>query len=113
MPKALLKELQNKAITPKNLFETMYRSYDTLIDEQYHSMALLVRHNTIDRARGNVREGGLYANNEVFFDPEAGHYEIYLRTNYFGHDDLSRVFRYMGNEGFGRDASTGKGHFPI
>jgi CRISPR-associated protein Csm4 len=111
MPKALLKELQKEVITPRNLFEAMYRSYGTMVTEEHGRRASVVQHNTIDRARGSVRDGGLYASDEVFFHPEAGHFEIYLKTTYFSRDDLVRVFRYMGNEGFGRDASTGKGHF--
>ena len=111
MPKALFKELQGKVISPENLFEMMYRSYDTVVAEQDGRRSLVIQHNTIDRARGGVREGGLFASDEVFFHPEAGHFEIYLKTNYFSRDELSRIFVYMGNEGFGRDASTGKGHF--
>ena len=66
-------------------------------------------HNSIDRTTGAVRdEGGLYFSPATFHATGA-HLDLYVRT-----DDapgFERLLDHVADSGFGRDRSTGKGHF--
>lgn len=66
-------------------------------------------HNSIDRTTGAVRdEGGLYFSPATFHATGA-HLDLYVRT-----DDapgFERLLNHVADSGFGRDRSTGKGHF--
>lgn len=68
------------------------------------------RHNIIDRLRGgSLRENGLYMHQEMWLK---GKWCIHLRTTY---DPawLRPLFDYVGEAGFGKRASTGKGCFVV
>jgi CRISPR-associated protein Csm4 len=111
VPRQILEQFQHTPLTPSLLFSTMYKSYDSIIRTEKEEMTVTVQHNTIDREKGSVRQGGLYAQEETFFGPSSASFELYLKTNYFSKEELMTIFRYISTEGFGRDSSTGKGHF--
>lgn len=111
VPRKILEEFQNIRLTPSRLFSVMYQNYSSIMRTEKEEMTVTVQHNTIDREKGSVRQGGLYAQEEIFFGPSSATFELYLKTNYFSKEDLEKLFRYVSSEGFGRDSSTGKGHF--
>ena len=111
IPKEKFKELQQDIITPEKLFRALNDCYDETIELKKKQQSMMVQHNTIDRIKGSVREGGLFSQEETFFDNDFGVFEIYLNTVYFSFKDLERIFEYISSGGFGRDKSTGKGYF--
>ncbi len=111
IPKEKFKELQQDIITPEKLFRALNDCYDETIELKKKQQSMMVQHNTIDRIKGSVREGGLFSQEETFFDNDFGIFEVYLKTVYFSFKDLERIFEYISSGGFGRDKSTGKGYF--
>lgn len=107
IPKEKFRVLLHDEITPEKLFRALDDSYDVKKKQQ----SMMVQHNTIDRIKGSVRGGGLFSQEETFFDDGFGVFEIYLKTVYFSFKDLERIFEYVSSGGFGRDKSTGKGYF--
>lgn len=103
--------LQRVPISPRILFVTMKDCWDYIECLQQMTDLAVVQHNTIDRVTGRVRIGGLFSQEETFHDEGAGKYTVYLKTDYFTRHDLERIFRFIQVEGYGRDKSTGKGHF--
>lgn len=70
-------------------------------------------HNTIDRLRGTTPdEGGLYFVDEYW--PEVAEnrrcFEVYAGSS-MDQQQLERLFAHIGEWGFGRDASTGRGRW--
>lgn len=104
--------LVREQITPLKLFESIYKmsDADSCKMEEVKGHAAIVQHNTINRLENRVKSG-LYSHEELFFDEESRRFEIYLRTNYFSKDDLVRIFEFVGEQGYGKDKSTGKGYF--
>lgn len=111
IPKEKFKELQKEQITPEKLFKVMNDCFEEIEKLETKEQRMIVQHNTIDRIKGSVKEGGLYSQEETFFDRDHGIFEIYLKTNYFSRNDLERIFKYISTQGFGRDKSAGKGNF--
>ncbi len=111
IPKEKFKQLSREVITPFNLFKAIDESYDDIKQLKDREQSVLIQHNTIDRIKGRVKEGGLYSNEETFFNNDSGKFEVYLRTNYFTIEELQRIFTFIGTGGFGKDKSTGKGSF--
>jgi CRISPR-associated protein Csm4 len=111
IPKEIWALFKRRPITPSALFSEMYTRYKSIAEFEKGRETVSVQHNTMDRIKGTARRGGLYAQEETFFDPSLASFEIYLRTNYFSRSELYRIIEYMSIEGFGRDSSTGKGHF--
>lgn len=111
IPKETFRELQKEeVITPEKLFSTLINKFDDIEKFKSKSQVAVVQHNTINRM-GRKTEGGLYSQEETFFDVGGSKYEIYLKTNYFSYKELDRIFSYISEEGFGKDKSTGKGYF--
>lgn len=107
------KALQKEKITSLKLFNRMYESIETIKKEMQNEQAMIVQHNSVNRIE-NIVKRGLYAQKELFYDEEShnsGKFEIYLKTCFFDKNDLKRIFDYIKEDGFGRDKSTGKGHF--
>jgi len=103
------KKLQETGITPTSLFEILFERYKGGVPEETCER-VSVQHNTVNRATGRV-ESGLYAQEETFVSPDKGEFEVYLKTDYFSEEDLQRIFDFIAKAGFGKDKSTGKGHF--
>lgn len=111
IPNVILEGFIRNPITPPALFLAIYDKYKPVMKAMEGRQIVMVQHNTIDRIKGSVREGGLYAQEDTFFEPGSDSFQMYLRTNYFSEKDLNSIFKYISIEGFGRDGSTGKGHF--
>jgi CRISPR-associated protein Csm4 len=106
--------LQKEKITPIKLFKIMFNGYDSIVDDLSKVKSSVVQHNIINRIEGSVKTGGLYSQEEFFYDFEdinSGIFEIYLKTNFFSKEELKRIFEYIKIDGFGKDKSTGKGYF--
>lgn len=110
LPKADFLHLQKNRIMPLDLLKIMHRKYDTISGDSSKYQTMIVQHNTINRIEGRVTQG-LYAQEETFYVEGYGKFEIYLKTWFFTLEDLQRVFDYIKEAGFGKDKSTGKGHF--
>lgn len=73
----------------------------------------IVAHNTIDRISNTVAgDGGYYQQEETFYRPGTRR-EIYIHDEYFSEIRLKELLKYIGDAGYGKDASVGKGHFSI
>jgi len=110
IPKGDFVQLQMGTITPLTLFQNMHGSYDTIMKDLTNEQSMVVQHNTVNRMEGKVKRG-LYAQEETFFDLNAGKFVIYLKTYFFSREELKKIFTFIGEGGFGRDKSTGKGYF--
>jgi len=110
IPVSTLELLQRETITSEKLFNDMNESFKEIESMKTKQERAIVQHNTINRM-GLKSEGGLYSQEETFFAGGSGIYNIYLRTNYFSSEEIEKIFSYISTDGFGRDKSTGKGHF--
>jgi len=109
IPREIFDGLANEMITPKRLFKSLYDHY---LDKTFDMPAQgsVVMHNSVNRATGRV-DSGLYSQEETFFPDNGGEFVIYLKGDYFTKMELERIFGFIAMEGFGKDKSTGKGHF--
>ncbi|HDK26256.1 MAG TPA: hypothetical protein ENG48_04085 [Candidatus Atribacteria bacterium] len=74
----------------------------------------LVFHNTINRVTGRVEEpGGLFTEIETYYPKEEANYEIYLQTTYFSLEEIQKYFSFIGENGYGKDKSIGKGYLEL
>ena len=103
-------QLQMGTVTPFTLFKKMDTDYATIMNDLANEQSMVVQHNTVNRMEGKVKQG-LYAQEETFYDTKAGKFVIYLKTYYFSCEELKNIFTFIGEGGFGRDKSTGKGYF--
>lgn len=68
-------------------------------------------HNRIDRLTGTTPErGGLYFTDETWAQDTARDLEVHVRCGMEG-ERLLRLFRFVGEHGYGRDATLGRGRF--
>ncbi|PMP65197.1 type III-A CRISPR-associated RAMP protein Csm4 [Desulfurella multipotens] len=74
----------------------------------------VILRNSIDRITNTTLENGLYQTEEVFFDKDA-RIDIYVKydSELIDKDCITKVFDYIGQSGFGKDKSIGKGRFKI
>lgn len=107
IPKEIFEELSNQ-ITPKVLFKRLLERFEEVIKEK--SRKEVVYHNTVNRVTNTVTFG-LYQQEEIFFDSPFNEFEIYIKTNCFSKQELEKIFEFIAESGYGRDKSTGKGHF--
>jgi CRISPR-associated protein Csm4 len=112
LPKETFKALQMNMMTPAAIFRASKDSYENIDQLKTGQETVMVQHNTVNRISGRV-EAGLYTQEETFFREENARYDVYLRTNYFNPEELIRIFRFIGEGGFGRDKSNGKGQFTV
>lgn len=110
VPINLLEEFQNSTLEPAKLFKTMWGRYGEIEKVVKKAELSLVQHNTVNRL-SNMVKTGLYTTDEYFHCDDNREYDIYLKTNHFSEDELNMIFRFIGESGFGKDKSTGKGHF--
>lgn len=110
LPKSAFVRLQQEGITSESLFSAVMAEHDTIMHELNRQREAIVQHNTVNRFFNTVTTG-LYAQAETFFSHDGGVFEVFLKTNYFSRDDLSRIFSFIQKQGFGRDKGTGKGFF--
>ncbi len=110
MPAGDFARLNAYDMDPIEVSKKLFNGYDRICDDLGRMQTSAVQHNTVDRVRNLVIQG-LYAQEEHFHVIGAGTFEIYLRTNYFSRKDLERIFGFIGEQGYGKDKSTGKGQF--
>lgn len=66
-------------------------------------------HNTIDRRTGTTPDsGGLYFTHSEWPSDKSGRFDVYVATS-LAPDKLERLFALMGEWGYGKDASVGRG----
>ena len=73
----------------------------------------LVVHNTINRLTGKVQEpGGFFGEIETYYIPDEK-IEIYIKNKEFSIKELQELFQFIGQSGYGKDKSIGKGHLRL
>ncbi len=128
----LLKKIKKKVFIPADDFEKIKEdlSEKNVVDyylrvnskeevketeEELPMETYSVSHNTINRLSWSVEEegGGFFHSDEYHFHERR--FDIYLKTSLheFNLDYLKKVFTVMGEFGFGKDKSVGKGHFKV
>lgn len=125
--RASLRQLEEKKRRRKLAFisEAVFLQLRSAMDEDALDEALAIEvpahagmitariaHNTIDRTKGRTPEqGGLYFKDDYFPPSEGYRMQVFIHTPNDDKEMLSTLFEYVGNHGFGRDASTGRGVF--
>ncbi len=73
-----------------------------------------VAHNTIDRLKGTTPEaGGLFYADEWWPEPGVSdRWDVYVECA-MDRDRLAQLFNRVGEHGYGKDASTGRGRFTV
>ena len=115
VPISILHTLQDEPISPKELFVAMYEDknyYDNVIGAEKSRISMTIRHNTVNRIKNRVEEG-LYDLEEFFCHEGSNIFYIYVKTDRFYRDEIERIFNFIGENGFGKDKNTGKGHFKV
>ena len=114
VPISMLNTLQDEPISPKKLFLTMYedKNYDAVMGAEKSRISMTIRHNTVNRIKNRVEEG-LYDQEEFFCHEGSNIFCIYIRSVRFSRDEIERIFKFIAENGFGKDKNTGKGHFEI
>jgi CRISPR-associated protein Csm4 len=70
-------------------------------------------HNRIDRTTERTPDvGGLYFTEATAYDGKY-RYAVYVATDFIESTTLGGLFRWMGNNGYGKDASIGRGQFEL
>ncbi|WP_291490193.1 hypothetical protein [Desulfurella sp.] len=84
------------------------------LDKKSYLERQVILRNSIDRITNTTLENGLYQTEEVFFDKDA-RIDIYVKydSKLIDKDCIIKVFDYIGQSGFGKDKSIGKGRFKI
>jgi len=73
----------------------------------------IIAHNTINRLTNTTGEGGgFFQQEEDFYEP-GQEFNIYVRCQGDYVETVKLCFQYIADSGFGKDKSTGKGHFEI
>jgi len=69
-----------------------------------------VTHNTIDRAANTVLEGGLYSTGEIW--SKTADWDLYILSS-FSPERVKQLVEWAFENGYGADASTGKGKISV
>ncbi len=104
--------MENGPLTPQGLFRALMDEMDDMKSLMAQMQSVQVQHNSINRF-GRISDGGLYQHEETFFTGAANQFEIYVRTNRFSIEDIKAIFAFIGENGYGKNKSTGKGHFEV
>jgi CRISPR-associated protein Csm4 len=85
-----------------------------LVGEQGKVVSYRQAHNTINRLTGTTPEiGGLYFMEERWHGKGAEKLDVYLQAPDASTEQLRHLFTMIGEQGFGRDASLGRGRFSV
>lgn len=95
---------------PLKVFRSLYSGYKAIAEDLGRMQTAGIQHNTVNRRR-NMVITGLFTQEENFYPRDSRKFEIYVRTNHFSRKDLEKIFAFIGEQGYGKDKSTGKGHF--
>jgi len=114
VPISILNTLQDEPISPKEFFVAMYedKNYDAVMAVEKSRISMTIRRNTVNRIKNRVEEG-LYDLEEFFWHEGSNIFCIYVKTDSFYRDEIERIFNFIGENGFGKDKNTGKGHFKV
>lgn len=75
---------------------------------------LRVAHNTIDRRTAMTPDhGGLYFKDDKFPTESSRHLTVFIRAPEADRERIERLLAFVGENGYGRDASTGRGTFDV
>lgn len=111
IPKDLFFELTaSGSLNPKNLFDTLFLHYEKIGKTALMEVPMTIQHNSINRM--NQTTTGLFFQEERFFKKDGNSFDVYLKTT-MPFDEIEGIFRFISEQGYGRDKSTGKGHFEI
>lgn len=110
MPVEAFKSIRD-GVSPEGLF----RSLDQASPADGQHEAVRAAHNTINRLTGTTpaEGGGLFFHEETWSHGEAAHRDIYVRTPSDDAETLRALFTAVGEDGFGRAANRGRGHFRV
>jgi CRISPR-associated protein Csm4 len=112
IPKEILSQLSHKGcLDPKGLFELLFDRYESILPYLNLSEPMVVQHNAINRIKQETT--ALYFQEEQFFAEDRRKFQVYLKSSYFSKDELANIFELIGDQGYGKDKSTGKGHFDV
>lgn len=111
-----LKTLRRRRLISEKLFDeikgnlSMVQLYDALHKDKEETFCKNVEewHNTISRLSNLVLEGNLFTCGATFYNTDL---TIFVRENYFGKERLHKLFEFIGESGYGANASTGRGRF--
>lgn len=95
-------------LNDKVLFENFIQYGDKKDDINGKKESAILLKNSVNRETSTVTEG-LYAVQENFYD--GFEYDIYMKYHDISIDEISEVFGFIAQRGFGKDKSTGKGKF--
>lgn len=114
VPISILNTLQDEPISPEKLFQKMYdkKNYGAVMGAEKSRISMTIRHNTVNRIKNRVEEG-LYDLEEFFCHEGSNIFCIYVKSDRFYRDEIERIFKFIGENGFGKDKNTGKGHFKV
>ena len=114
VPISILNTLQDEPISPEKLFQKMYdkKNYGAVMGAEKSRISMTIRHNTVNRIKNRVEEG-LYDQEEFFCHEGSNIFCIYVRSDRFFRDEIESIFNFIGENGFGKDKNTGKGHFKV
>lgn len=118
-----LKRIKKYSIIPADILESLSEGYSEkklfsiLWDHRggYDDAPVteIVAHNTINRISDTVLErGGFYMQDETRFGKGAC-FTVFLKTEILSREELERLWDFVSKSGFGKDKSTGKGHFLV
>lgn len=109
IPKEIFIELiKTGSLNPKRLFNALFLHYGKNKGTLLKEIPMVIQHNSINRL--NQTATGLFFQEERFFEKGGNSFEIYLKTS-MPFDEIEGIFHFISEQGYGRDKSTGKGHF--
>lgn len=122
---ATFKDLQNSFSLPAvwirvleqldlNNLQGSFEKQHTLVSSPLQNETRILIHNRIDRLSGTTTAGeaSLFGEEATFYEKDST-FESYLQTDLVSEDEIRQCFDFIALGGFGRNKSTGKGHFSI
>lgn len=80
-----------------------------LTEDDVYNFQTVIK-NTINRNSFTTIDHLLFSHKEIYYNKRL---QIFYRSNFIGIEEFIRYLKYVGEEGFGKRASTGKGHFEV
>lgn len=110
LPKEILSQLSDEgSLDPKGLFKILFERYENILPYFDLSETMVVQRNAINRIKQETT--ALYFQEEHFFDGDGSKFEVYLKSSFFSKNELDSIFEFIGEQGYGKDKSAGRGHF--
>ncbi|QCQ23223.1 type III-A CRISPR-associated RAMP protein Csm4 [Desulfoglaeba alkanexedens] len=110
IPESTFLKLRN-GMSEEALIDTLKHHDGYIVSAKGFKPRGLKAHNSIDRSTGTTPEtGGLFFEEVIFPGPD-GRRQIFLQAGEPCEGQLERLLTFVGETGFGSNASTGNGHF--